>query len=216
MVLLLLPLWIPLLLFGVLVLRLYECFERPFQYQEVDVEKTQEVADQEDHIVQNQLTHLVEVKFSPYRGFLLKMVLTAIQLMAVYVYNKGKLGNIPTIHFARWVRIDQGRRLLFFSNYDGSWESYLGDFIDKASVGLTGVWSNTRWFPKTLLLLFRGARDEQRFKAWTRAHQIYTDVWYSAYKTLSVRNILNNSRIYEGLQQEDMSNTDAKKWIALL
>ena len=33
--------------------------------------------------------------------------------------------------------------LLFLSNYGGSWESYLEDFITKAHTGLTGVWSNT-------------------------------------------------------------------------
>nr|WKN36536.1 hypothetical protein K4G66_29680 [Tunicatimonas sp. TK19036] len=210
-----LPIWILLLLFGLIMLRLYELFEKPFQHRYSNAEKTQGVASQEDHIVQNQLTHLVEIKFSPFRGMLLKVVLTAIQLLSVYKYNKGKLGNIPTIHFARWVRIDGGKRLLFFSNYDGSWESYLGDFIDKASVGLTGVWSNTRWFPRTLLLLLRGARDEQRFKAWTRAHQVYTDVWYSAYKNLSVRNILNNSLIYQGLLKSDMTEAEAKQWLAL-
>jgi len=141
-------------------------------------------------------------------------VLSGIQLLAVYKFNKGKLGNIPTIHFARWVRIDGGKRLLFFSNYDGSWESYLGDFIDKASVGLTGVWSNTRWFPRALMLLFRGAKDEQRFKAWTRTHQIYTDVWYSAYKTLSVRNILNNTDIYDGLLKPNMTEVEAENWLS--
>jgi len=213
--LLLLPVWLPLLLIAALALRIMERIERPFEFSRLDLEKTQDVANQEDHIVQNQLTHLVEIRYNFFRGLLLKIVLSAIQLLAVYVFNKGKLGNIPTIHFARWLRIDDGKRLLFFSNYDGSWESYLGDFIDKASVGLTGVWSNTRWFPRALFLLFRGARDEQRFKAWTRSHQVYTDVWYSAYKTLSVPNILNNSLIYQGLQTSTLTEQEAQEWLCL-
>jgi hypothetical protein len=210
----LLPIWLPLLIVAAVILLIHERLERPFDFQRVNAQKTYEVANQEDHIVQNQLTHLVEIKFSFFRRLLLKMVLSAIQFLAIFLFNKGKLGNIPTIHFARWVRIDNGKRLLFFSNYDGSWESYLGDFIDKAAVGLTGVWSNSRWFPKTLLLLLFGARDEQRFKAWTRFHQVYTDVWYSAYKTLSVRNILNNAKIYQGLQQPIMSRDEAQKWLS--
>ena len=51
--------------------------------------------------------------------------------------------------------------LLFLSNYGGSWESYLEDFITKAHSGLTGIWSNTVGFPKTSNL-FHGRRDGRR------------------------------------------------------
>jgi hypothetical protein len=108
----------------------------------------------------------------------------------------GKLGGIQTIHFARWVALPD-RRLLFFSNYDGSWEAYLGEFVDKAAMGLTMIWTNTIWYPKTRLLLFRGAKDEETFKAWTRANQVPTQVWYSAYPFLSVGDVLRNAKIRE-------------------
>ena len=101
----------------------------------------------EDYRLQNQLTHLVAVKPGRFRRKTLGKVLWAINFLARWIFNKGSLGGIPSIHFARWVTLDQGRRLLFFSNYDGSWESYLGDFVNKASIGLTGVWSNTQQFP---------------------------------------------------------------------
>ena len=43
-----------------------------------------------------------------------------------------------------------------------------GDFIDKASMGLTMIWCNTLWYPATRLLLFKGARNEGAFKKdWT-------------------------------------------------
>ena len=58
-------------------------------------------------------------------------------------FVKGKLMGIPTIHFARWVLIDNNKHMLFFSNFDGSWQQYLGDFIDKSGWGLTGIFSNT-------------------------------------------------------------------------
>ena len=86
-----------------------------------------------------------------------------------------------------------------FSNFDGSWENYLGDFIDKAAKGLTAVWSNTAGFPRSRWLLLGGATDEHRFKAFARNSQIVTEVWYSAYKHLSVQNIINNSQIRKGL-----------------
>lgn len=130
----------------------------------------------ENFRVQNQLTHLVEMKPGHYRLLTLKFVLGTINFLARTLFNKGELGSIPSIHFARWILIDNDQRLLFFSNFDGSWENYLGDFVDKAAVGLTAIWSNTKGFPKTHNLINEGARDEQSFKEWTRHLQISTQV----------------------------------------
>ncbi len=171
-----------------------------------------ELMNAENFQVQNQLTHLVEIKAGSFRLRLLNLVLGLINFLAKTVYNKGKLGGIPSIHFARWLMIDHNKRLLFFSNFDGSWESYLGDFVDKAAVGLTGVWSNAKYFPRTRNLVQQGATDEQLFKEWARYFQISTQVWYSAYKTLSVENINNNALIRSGLLVE-MNEHDAQLWL---
>lgn len=168
--------------------------------------------DRENFVVQNQLTHLVEMKEGNFRLKTARFVFGAINLLARIFWNQGNLGGIPTIHFARWVIIDNNKRLLFFSNFDGSWENYLGDFIDKAFIGLTGVWSNTKNFPKTKNLINEGARDEQHFKEWTRQHQIPTQVWYSAYKDLSVENINNNTMIRSGLFRA-MNEPEAQRWL---
>ena len=156
---------------------------------------------EEDRVDQNGLTHLVALKPGWYRLFALKMMVYLVTALADAGALIGRLGGIQTIHFARWVALPD-RRLLFFSNYDGSWEAYLGDFIDKASMGLTMIWTNTIWYPKTRLLLFKGAKDEEAFKAWTRACQVPTQVWYSAYPTLSVNDVLKNARIRELLGAE--------------
>ena len=111
------------------------------------VEPVPTLKELEDRVVQNQLSHVVAVKPGFVRSFILKRVLSAIDALARYYFVHGRLGTIGSIHFARWVFIDDGKRFLFFSNYDGSWESYLGDFIDLAAIGLTGVWSNTVGFP---------------------------------------------------------------------
>jgi membrane protein implicated in regulation of membrane protease activity len=181
----------------------------------INVQHVQKLVEREDHVVQNQLSHLVEVKPGWFRLATLRLVLWAINLLARYLYVTGTLGGIPTIHFARWVIIDQGRRLLFFSNFDGSWENYLGDFIDKAAAGLTAVWSNTVGCPKAQGLINEGARDEQRFKSWTRDHQIFTQVWYSAYEDVTVDNINNNSRIRNDLFG-NLSPEAAKEWLSRL
>ncbi|HYV93288.1 MAG TPA: hypothetical protein VE978_16050 [Chitinophagales bacterium] len=178
----------------------------------VDSDKVNSLMRAENFVVQNQLTHIVEVKPGSFRRRTLKFVLGAINLLAKILFNRGTLGGIPSIHFARWVMIDSDKRLLFFSNFDGSWENYLGDFVDKASVGLTGVWSNSKNFPKTENLVSKGATDEQHFKEWARQHQIPTQVWYTAYKGLSVENINNNSLIRRGLFRK-MSEAKAQQWL---
>jgi len=175
-----------------------------------------QLAEREDFQVQNQLTHLVDLKSGPLRRWWLRFVLWAIDLLARFKFNRGALGGITTIHFARWVFIDDHKRLLFFSNYDGSWESYLGDFIDKAHGGLTAVWSNTLGFPKTWFFLGAGATDEERFKSWTRSHQVPTQLWYSAYPELTVFNIQQNARICAGLADEPSTPEGILAWLQSL
>jgi hypothetical protein len=178
-------------------------------------EKIELLEKNEDMGVINELTHLVELKPGLFRRFTLSNVFRALAVLARYVYHDGNLGGIPSIHFARWSIIDDGKRLLFFSNFDGSWESYLGDFIDKAHTGLTGVWSNTQEFPPARWLIEEGATHADAFKRWTRYHQIRTNVWYSAYPTVTLQNVTNNHRIREGFNGE-ISAADALKWLSLL
>jgi Dyp-type peroxidase family len=164
----------------------------------------------ENQFLQNPLTHLVAIKPGPLRWLLIRAVFAALQVLARYRYNKGRLGDIPSIHFARWVIIP-GRRVLFLSNFDSSWQSYLGDFIDRESLGLTAVWSNTELYPRTTWLLQAGSRDAERFLAWTRQHQIPTGVWYCAYPGLSIVNINDNTEIRRGLA--DRAAIDAATWL---
>jgi hypothetical protein len=114
------------------------------------------------------------------------------------------------------VLIDNGRRLLFLSNYDGSWQNYLSEFIDQASVGLTGIWSNTVGFPKTRFLIFGGARNEQEFKTFVRNEQVLTTVWYSAYPTLSVENVWDNFEVRQVLATENANDADVTQCLQRL
>jgi hypothetical protein len=188
----------------------------------------------EDRQPQNHLSSIIYVKPGKFRLLTLTGVLFFINLVAKVFATQGNLSGIVTIHFARWIilpgKANERNRLLFFSNYDGSWENYLGEFIDHASVGLTAVWSNTesgakRGFPDTRLLgavfdekktwtsIFpAGARDEQRFKAFARNSQRRELIWYSAYPDLSVKNIGNNMAIHEGL----FSDAELSTWLKRL
>jgi hypothetical protein len=191
--------WI-LILLWVLVLRYKESTDS-VQAEAADSENLQKLMDMENRTasVQNHMSSITIVKPGWLRRTTLRAVLWAINLQARALATHGTLSGIPSIHFAHWSMIDNGRRLLFLSNFDGSWENYLDDFIDKASAGLTGVWSNTLNFPRTYFLIFGGATDGPRFKAVARDSQIVTNVWYSAYRDLTVQGVDNNSSIREDL-----------------
>jgi hypothetical protein len=160
------------------------------------------VTAREDYQVQNQLSHVVEIKPGWIRRIALRAVLPVLDFGARYIYNQGSLFGVSTLHFVRWVVIDGGRRLMFLTNYDGSMISYVGDFVNKSwqiPSALTAIWSNTIGFPRTRWLLFGGARDIRRFTAFLRDHQVPTQTWYSAYKRLTTGNIVNNAQIRRGL-----------------
>lgn len=186
------------------------------------VHDDKDLAALEDKVTQNQLTHVVEIKPGWFRYATLRFVLYVIDLIARAWEVRGSLGGITSIHFARWVfvkdRWSAGRkrhRLLFFSNYDGSWESYLGEFVDRAAFGLTGVWSNTVGFPRTRWLIRDGAKDEEAFKQWTRRHQIVTQVWWSGVPDSTVQNILDDLWIRRHLEQT-LTRDDMKRWLRTL
>lgn len=181
----------------------------------------QQVRDEEDRllqnalIAQNALTHCAIVKSGWLRFALLRYVFWAIGWRVFFVDRyEGSLGGIPSIHFARWVELDRTRgtarrRLLFLSDYDGSWESYLGEFVDRAARGLTAVWSNTENFPETAWVAGRGATDEQRFKDWTRNRQLATPVWFTAYPDRTLSNVENDVRIAQLLSNAKTADENA-------
>lgn len=177
----------------------------------------------EDQVTQNQLTHLVDLKPGAFRLATLGLVLTAIDVVARVWSVRGDLGGITAIHFARWVILCDRRpvgpprrhRLLFFSNYDGSWQSYLGEFIDRAASGLTAVWSNTRGFPATHHLVLDGARDEEAFKQWTREHQLPTQVWWSGVPDSTVQNVRDDLEIRRQLAH-GLADDEFETWLRKL
>ena len=166
----------------------------------------------EDIELQNQFSQLVMMKPGKVRLITFKAMMLFSRTLIKLVYVKGKLLGIPSIHFARWVLFDNNKRVIFFSNFDGSWMQYLGDFIDQSGWGLTGIWSNTKLFPRTNFLLTKGAYDAEHFLAWSRYHQIPTQVWYCAYPNLSIKNVMNNTHIRNEVMQ-DLSEQKAQRFL---
>ena len=179
----------------------------------VEIGALEKILAHEDHAAQNNLTAISTMKAGILRRLALRLSFYLISISAQKVFRPGFLATINTIHFARWVLLPGTNRLMFFSNYGGSWESYLEDFIAKASAGLTGVWSNTDGYPRTRWLFLDGARDGDRFKRWARRQQVPTLFWYTAYPHLNTTRIRINSRIRRGIASA--TGNEARDWLSL-
>jgi hypothetical protein len=216
---LLLLLLSPLLLvaapFWLVALRRHERAD-PVPHIQLDPARLEELAEAEDQGVQNQLGAVGYVKPGRFRLLTLAGILWLINFTARHLFNRGSLAGITTIHFARWVFIDGRRRMFFASNYDGSLESYMGDFIDRVAWGLNAVFCNGVGYPKTRWLLHGGANDEQAFKRFLRSGQVATQLWYSAYGQLTAANIANNAAIRSGLSGGPMPSEETERWLRRL
>ena len=212
--LVLLPLVVLVLAVFVVALRWHELHE-PVSTEMPSAEHVGELTAIEDHGPQNQFSVVGFVKPSQFRHFTIRVVLFLTDYGARHLFNHANLAGVKTIHFARWLPLDGHRRMIFASNYDGSLESYMDDFIDKVWWGLNATFSSGQGYPRTDFLLFGGSRDELAFKHILRLRQVPTQVWYSAYERLTALNIENNARIRAGLHGP-MSLADAARWLALL
>lgn len=179
------------------------------------------LAQDEDFFIQNQFSVVGFVKPGWFRYLTLRVILALADFITHHFFNNGDLGTIPllnlygvdTIHFARWVAIDQGRRVLFMSNYDFNLEDYMNDFINKVAWGLNIIFSNGMGYPETHWLVKGGARDEQVYKAVLRKFQVRSQVWYAAYPNLSAINIINNAQIRAGLFQP-LDAAEQQAWLS--
>ena len=106
--------------------------------------------------------------------------------------------------------------MLFCSNYDGSVDSYMDDFINKTAFGLNSSFSNGIGYPTTNWLVQDGCWDEQNYKEYLRRHTIPTQVWYKAYPGLTAVDLERNTRIRRGLESPKLSDQEAREWVALL
>jgi hypothetical protein len=205
----------PLFLLALLRARALERAD-PVLCHRVDQAHSDELALLEDHDVSNQFSAMGTVKPGLVRRWLVKYVLWVIAYGARHLFTRGRLARVRSIHFARWVYLDDGQRIAFFSNYDGSLESYMDDFINKVGFGLNVVFSNGIGYPRTNWLVLDGCADERSFKEYLRRHQLPTHVWYKAYPGLTAADLERNARIRRGLESSSMSDREIREWVALI
>lgn len=181
-----------------------------------DREHIQRLSVLEDHDVTNQFNVLGDVKPGKFRLLLLRVALFLLNYSTTHIFNRGYLTRVKTIHFARWVLLDDYRRFFFASNYDGSLESYMDDFINKVAWGLNLVFSNGVGYPATRWLLKDGALREQEFKFTLRRHQLPSEVWYKAYPGLTAYDLWRNSLIRQGVEVRQSSEAAIREWLSLI
>jgi hypothetical protein len=211
------PLWLVPLVLAVLifiwVLRRYEKSEPEIIFRPT-LGHDSNLAALEDYDVGNQFTALGSVKPSAFRRTLFAVILWLTNYGARHVYTRGFLARIRSIHFARWVFIDDKRRVLFASNYDGSHQAYMDDFINKAGWGLNLAFGCGFGYPRTNWLIRDGSKEELKFKYTNRRHQVATQVWYKAYPGLTAFDLARNARVRQGVERKTMTDDDIRKWLS--
>ncbi len=110
-------------------------------------------------------------------------------ILGVYKPAQKGLKDLSFIHFARWVIVPRNKfpnmgprqrqerlrydYLIFFSNFNGTWNQYIDAFSAVLSRGLNTIW---RWSEK-----FPGSVPVTPFKQYIARVQFDTDYYYSAY-----------------------------------
>jgi len=105
--------------------------------------------------------------------------------------------NLSFIHFARWVVVRRNQfprvaasqpaeeldydYLLFFSNFNGTWNQYIDAFSDVLANGLNLIW---RWSEK-----YPGSVPITPFKRYISLVQFDTDYYYNSYPYAAINDV---------------------------
>jgi len=176
-------------------------------------EHLHELLSVEDLDITNHFNVFGQVKPGRFRRYTLRVLLLLLDYASRHVYHSGFLTRIQTIHFARWVLMDEGRRLYFASNYDGSADTYMDDFINKVAWGLNLVFSNGVGYPRTRFLIKGGAELEGRYKRTLRRNQLPSCSWYKAYPGLTAVDLARHHRIRQVLDKARPGERELRDWV---
>lgn len=188
------------ILAAILIFFFYELRLKPLgkTIDQIDLKKLERLKNQEDIIYQNQISQVFETK-GGLRKVFLRFILWATNFAAKNWFVEGSLMGTPTIHFARWVFIDEGKRFVFFSNFDGSYDGYLGDFVDNNGWGLNAIYGAAMGYPRTYFVFGGGSYKLLQFLGWGRYTQVETPIWYSAYPWFGLQQIMSRSLLRDEL-----------------
>lgn len=147
----------------------------------------------------------------------LRFFLWLVTYLGHTIFVDGRLGKADGIRFGHWHVIDNGRRFLFCSNYDGAFGGYLDEFINGASEGTNLFWrwthlkkrpaaapghpdvTRARTYPPTNWGIFRGCKYEQWFKMYARDSMLPHIYRFEAYPHTSALDVQRATRLRESL-----------------
>jgi len=153
----------------------------------------------EDLFIQNHLATIGVVKDNPVRRFSIRTAVALTGILFQRILLRGGFGGVFTLHFAHVVWLDEGRRILLLTGYDGSALEYLGNFTDTAGYYLNGAYGNVNNYPACKWIIGRGAASANGFANWARQHMQHTPVFYSAYPDETVLNLMKDLDIRDHL-----------------
>lgn len=161
----------------------------------------------EKNTVINEMTVIAPLKKGLIRRIFLGVSLRLVYLIRYFSY-------IPTVHTARWLQIDRGKRLVFIATFDNLSEAYAHDFVDSENRtrNMAVIFSHAAGFPATTWLVKKSYNHRSEYMKGVRAHQKITQFWYTFNTDLSVENLKTNRRFREGLFKE-MNADEIREWL---
>ena len=115
--------------------------------------------------------------------------------------------TLSLIHYARWVIVkpsqfprlspDQPKEtikyhyMIFFSNFNGSWDQYVDSFSSAIHKGLNLFWIYNVKYPGSIPML--------PFHRYITANQIWTDHYYNAYPMASSNDVKSGKKVRDAL-----------------
>ncbi|HEX4133875.1 MAG TPA: hypothetical protein VHY84_04565 [Bryobacteraceae bacterium] len=140
----------------------------------------------------------------PWKTPLLKLIFFVLD---AWKAKQKDLKNLSFIHFARWVCIKRTEfphlsdqqpvenlkydYLLFFSNFNGTWNQYIDAFSSVLYQGLDLIW---RWSER-----YPGSRPVTGFKQYISLVQFDTDYYYNVYPHSATNDIKAALRVRDAL-----------------
>ncbi|SDK85681.1 hypothetical protein SAMN05421823_103728 [Catalinimonas alkaloidigena] len=173
-------------------------------------EQIYQIASRETYPVINEMTVIGPLKRGWVRPLFLATTLWLVRFVRGFNY-------ISTVHAARWLQLDGGRRIVFVAYFDNTSEGYAHDFVDskKRTRNMNLIFGHGQGFPPTRWAMLGGGQDSRKYMQTVRASQKITQVWYYTHPLLSITNVTNNHELRKGLFG-DLNDAEVSEWLLRL
>ena len=142
----------------------------------------------------------------PWKTSILKLIFF---ILGAWKAKQQDLKQLSFIHFARWVIIKRDQfphlgggqpaerlkydYLLFFSNFNGTWDQYIDAFSAVLNQGLDLIW---RWSEK-----YPGSQPVTDFKRYISLVQFDTDYYFNVYPHSATNDVKAALRVHDALTE---------------